>query len=257
MFSFVSRAPILCRVDASTWEVKMAAVENSTSSVLSALLASTKDAVSAAVDSNAKQSRSTSSAASEQTDVVQLSDQAKAVLAKAAADQTAAADLTLSFDEILAKRSDALSAKLSKAFAGLNVNLDDAVRLQVDKFGNVTAEGPWKKKIEKLFADDPELAKELKAVAGLNSLKAAKTALDLYNKEKGSTAGSAQQQKAWTNYNIQSINIQTLSGVMSLKDGKLRSAAVDYIDMLADPNGTNGAGSDQAQKQRDVANRLA
>ncbi|ABE40470.1 conserved hypothetical protein [Rhodopseudomonas palustris BisB5] len=117
--------------------------------------------------------------------VVTLSDRAKAVLDKANADKTAAADLTLSFDEILQKRSDALTSKLTKAFSGLNVNLDEAVRLQVDKFGNVTTEGPWKAKIEEFFAKNPDLAKELKAIAGLNALRAANTAVDLYNKEKG------------------------------------------------------------------------
>ncbi|KIZ33657.1 MULTISPECIES: hypothetical protein [Rhodopseudomonas] len=190
--------------------------------------------------------------AGQPTDSVELSDRAKAILAKSAADKAATADLSLTFDEILQKRSDALSSKLTKAFQGLNVNLDEAVRLQVDKFGNVTTEGPWKKKIEKLFADDPELAKEFKAVAGLNALKAANTALELYNKEKGSVAGSKEQQQAWTQYNIRSINIQTLSGVMSLKDGSLRSAAVDYIDTIAKPHGDGSVAS-----QKDIANRLA
>jgi hypothetical protein len=192
-------------------------------------------------------------------DMVEPSDQAKATLAKAKADQAATANLTLSFDEILAKRTDALTQTLTDAFAALNVNLDDAVRLQVDRFGNVTTEGPWKQKIEKLFQDRPDLAKELKEIAGLNSLKAAQTALDLYNKEKGSTPGSKQQSAAWTQYNIRSINIQALSGMMTLKDGKLRSAAVDYIDMIADPSGTSGAESQSnpAQAQRDIADRLA
>lgn len=39
---------------------------------------------------------------------------------------------------------------------------------------------------------------------------------------------------------------------MTLKDGKLRSAAVDYVDMLADPTG-----SDPTESQRDIADRLA
>uniref|UniRef100_Q07P41 Uncharacterized protein n=1 Tax=Rhodopseudomonas palustris (strain BisA53) TaxID=316055 RepID=Q07P41_RHOP5 len=182
---------------------------------------------------------------------VDLSDRAKALLAKAAADEEIAADLKLSFDERLAKRTDKLAQTLTDRFKKLNVNLDESVRLQVDKFGKVTTEGPWKEKIEKMFADDPELAKEFKTVAALNSLKAAQTALDLYTKEKGSAAGSKQQQKAWTDYNIRSINIQTLSGVMSLTDGKLRSAAVDYIDMVADPTGA------AASSQKDATNRLA
>jgi hypothetical protein len=40
------------------------------------------------------------------------------------------------------------------------------------------------KKIEKLFAEDPELAKELKAAAGLNALKAVNTARPLQQGER-------------------------------------------------------------------------
>ncbi|MFZ5736466.1 MAG: hypothetical protein ACOY6K_06255 [Pseudomonadota bacterium] len=191
------------------------------------------------------------------TDKVQLSDRAKAILDKANADKAATANLTLSFDEMLQQRTDALTTKLTDAFKKMNVNLDDAVRLQVDKFGKVTAEGPWKEKIEKFFEDNPDLAKELKAIAGLNALKAANAALELYNKEKGSGGpGSKQQQSAWTAYNIRSMNIQTLSGVISLKDGELRSAAMDYIDSIADPTGAK-AGPDLVQQQREIASRLA
>jgi transketolase len=181
--------------------------------------------------------------------VIALSDRAKATLDKADADKAATADLTLSFDEILAKRSDALSSQLAGAFSALNIPPEFATRLRVDKFGNVSSEGPWKKKIEKMFADSPDLAKELKEVSGLNSLKAAQTALDMYNEEKKS-ANKREQAEAWKTYNIRSINIQALSGVMTMKDGKLRSAAVDYIDMLADPNGVVSGKSGKEIKER-------
>jgi hypothetical protein len=184
-------------------------------------------------------------------DVVELSDHAKAAIEKANADQAAAADLTLSFDEVLAKRTDELTRTLTDAFKGLNVNLDDAVRLGIDKSGNVTTEGPWKKKIEQLFQDRPDLAKELKTISSLDSLKATQKALDLYNDEKKSATGKKQQDEAWTRYNVRSINIQTLSGVMSLKDGKLRSAAADYIELIADP-----AGTAPTKSQQDIADRL-
>jgi hypothetical protein len=49
------------------------------------------------------------------------------------------------------------------------------------------------------------------------------------------------------------MNIQTLSGLMTLKDGKLRSAAVDYMDLLADPAGV----ADPTRTRQDIANRLA
>ncbi|OPF96616.1 hypothetical protein [Rhodopseudomonas palustris] len=232
----------------------MTAITNSTTAGTSAFLAS--QAQAGAIPS-ATASTTSQSAATGAVDTVTLSDRAQAILDKANADKAATAKLALSFDEMLQQRTDALTAKLTDAFKKLNVNLDDAVRLQVDKFGNVTAEGPWKAKIEKYFADNPDVAKELKEISGLNALKAANAALELYNKEKGSSAqGSKQQQSAWSNYNIRSMNIQTLSGVISLKDGQLRSAALDYIDSIADPTGAK-AGPDLVQQQREVASRLA
>jgi hypothetical protein len=230
----------------------MVAIANSTTSAATASQAHAAGAASSGSATRPAEAKALGSASSA-ADVIQLSDRAKATLEKAKADQAATANLTLSFDEILAKRTDALTKTLTGVFAKMNVNLDDAVRLQIDKFGNVTTEGPWKKKIEKFFQDRPDLAKELKAVAGLNALKAVRTALDLYNKEKGSTLGSKQQSEAWTQYNIRSINIQTLSGVISLKNGKLRSAAVDYMDLIADPTGR----ADRTRTRQDVADRLA
>ncbi|MGO3933043.1 hypothetical protein NP284_32605 [Rhodopseudomonas pseudopalustris] len=217
----------------------MTSIANSTSGALSR--SPLPIAATAAKDSPAT-AAATATAKATNSDTVELSDQAKALL-------QLQKDLSMTFEERLQKRSDALAEKLSKAFAKINVNLDEAVRLKVDKFGNVTSEGPWKEKIEKLFRDDPDLAKELKEISALNALKAAQTALELYNKEKGAP-GSAQQSDAWTRYNLHSMNIQTLSGVISLQDGKLRSAAVDYMDMITDPTGT-------AASAKDVANRLA
>jgi hypothetical protein len=238
-------------------ETAMTAIANSSTATSSwsqpASLAQIGQAGSSTNGSSAPTTPSTAAV----TDKVQLSDRAKAILDKANADKAATANLTLSFDEMLQQRTDALTTKLTDAFKKMNVNLDDAVRLQVDKFGKVTAEGPWKEKIEKFFEDNPDLAKELKAIAGLNALKAANAALELYNKEKGSGGpGSKQQQSAWTNYNIRSMNIQTLSGVISLEDGELRSAAMDYIDSIADPTGAK-AGPDLVQQQREIASRLA
>ena len=235
----------------------MTAITNSTTAGTSASLASQAQAGAIPSATASTTSQSATTAATGAVDTVTLSDRAKAILDKAKADKAATEQLALSFDESLQKRTDALTAKLTDAFKKLNVNLDDAVRLQVDKFGNVTAEGPWKAKIEKYFADNPDVAKELKEISGLNALKAANAALELYNKERGSSApGSKQQQTAWSNYNARSMNIQTLSGVISLKDGQLRSAALDYIDSIADPTGAN-AGPDPVKQQREVASRLA
>ncbi|OYU88268.1 MAG: hypothetical protein CFE29_18220 [Bradyrhizobiaceae bacterium PARB1] len=183
---------------------------------------------------------------------IDLSDRAKSIIAKAQADLHAASDITLSFDEILNKRTEALGERLSKIFGNLNVPPEYATHLKVDKFGTVTAEGPWKAKIEKMFSENPDLAKELKEVSGLSALKAAQASLDLYTEQKKATTDEKKQAEAWKNYNIRALNIQTLSGVMTMKDGKLRSAAIDYMDMIADPTGINSGKSRQ-----DVADRLA
>jgi hypothetical protein len=183
---------------------------------------------------------------------IDLSDRAKSIIAKAQADLHAASDITLSFDEILNKRTEALGERLSKIFGNLNVPPEYATHLKVDKFGTVTAEGPWKAKIEKMFSENPDLAKELKEVSGLSALKAAQASLDLYTEQKKATTDEKKQAEAWKNYNIRALNIQTLSGVMTMKDGKLRSAAIDYVDMIADPTGINSGKSRQ-----DVADRLA
>jgi hypothetical protein len=72
----------------------------------------------------------------------------------------------------------------------------------------------------------------------------------MYNEEKKSVTGKAQQDEAWTRYNLRSINVQALSGVMTMKDGRLRSAAVDDMAMLADPNGQTSGASAKDVKER-------
>jgi hypothetical protein len=187
-----------------------------------------------------------------QAAVVSLSDRAKAIIEKAKADRVATEALTDTFDEILTKRTDALADRLSTKFAKMNVPPEYATHMKVDRFGNVTAEGPWKAKIEKMFSDDPALAKEMKEVSGLNALKAAQASLDLYTEQKKSANTDAKQADIRKNYDLRSINIQALSGVMTMKDGKLRSAAVDYMDMIADPTGIESGTS-----RKDFASRLA
>ncbi|MCK7475138.1 MAG: hypothetical protein MZV49_20120 [Rhodopseudomonas palustris] len=74
----------------------------------------------------------------------------------------------------------------------MNVNLGRSRAAQGRQIRQcLTSEGPWKEKIEELFRDDPDLAKELKEISALNALKAAQTALDLYNKEKERRAASS------------------------------------------------------------------
>src|ERR1700716_821569 len=116
----------------------MVAIANGTALAATVSLLQTNTAGSASSGSATRPAGTNApGSSSSAADIVELSDHAKATVEKAKADQAATADLTLSLDEILAKRTDALAKTLTDAFSGLNVNLDDAVRLQVDKFGNV------------------------------------------------------------------------------------------------------------------------
>jgi glycerol-3-phosphate dehydrogenase len=125
----------------------MVAIANGTASAATVSLLQTNAAASASSGSATRTAGTNAPASSSSAaDIVELSDHAKATIEKAKADQAAAANLALSPDEILAKRTDALTKTLTDAFNGMNVNLDDAVRLQVDKFGNVTTEGPGRKR---------------------------------------------------------------------------------------------------------------
>jgi hypothetical protein len=239
----------------------MVTLTSSTTSAATALLLQKIAADSASSGTGPKPAATTPSgpASGAPADVVQLSDQAKAQLEQTAAAQTAVATIPTSLDELVAKQTDDLADSLTKAFAAAGIPADEVVRLQVDRFGNVKTEGPYKKKIDEVFKNDPELAKQLKTVAGLNALKAAQQSLDLYNAQKKATSDPKRQADAWTQYNIRAMNIQTLSGVMTLKDGKLRSAAVDYVDMIADPTGegADNAKSDPVAAAKDAANRLS
>ncbi|MEH3118842.1 MAG: hypothetical protein PGN25_14945 [Methylorubrum populi] len=88
----------------------------------------------------------------------------------------------------------------------------------------------YQKKIEKLFKDDPELAKEFKDVAGLNAMKAAQKALEAFAKEKKDTRNDDERDAAYGRYTARLMKSQELSGTMTLNDGKLRSASVDFME---------------------------
>ena len=167
---------------------------------------------------------------------VDLSEQAKALLQQATIDPTTNLDLPASFDELVAKRTDDFAQSLVEAFTAEHIPLDDAISLRIDSSGNIIADGPYKKRIEKYFKDNPEAAKEFKTVATLNALRAAAEALRLYNEEKKSATSTEQKAAAWDRYTARSMHIQSLSGSLTLKDGQITSAAMDYATSLSDPS---------------------
>jgi hypothetical protein len=176
---------------------------------------------------------------------VELSDEAKAMLAGALAPP--AIDIPKTLDEIIQKRSDAFTEKLTKALKAMGIPDGEEFTLTFDSMGRVKTDSPYKKKIEEYFENDPEAAKELKAIASLHALKAAQEALALYIEEKKAAKSDDEKAAAFDRHTAHSINIQKLSGILTFKDGALSSAAREYVDALKPPDA----------KESDAASRSA
>ncbi|KQO96370.1 hypothetical protein ASF33_09025 [Methylobacterium sp. Leaf92] len=164
---------------------------------------------------------------------VHLSDKAKAAAAaKLDADREAAAIAARSFDEHLKARSDAFASKLGAAFKKEGIPLDEPIALRLES-GTLVTDSPYRKKIEKVLKEDPELAKEFETIASLKAMRAAQQSLERYNEEKKSARSQEEQDQSYGRYTTRMLDIQRLSGTMVLEDGAFTSAAQDYMDWMS------------------------
>jgi len=173
--------------------------------------------------------------ASNSTTSVELSDQAEALLQKLADTQAAALRLPDSFDEMVVQKTSALAARLIKDFAHDNIPVDEAIAFTIDSSGTVHADGPYKKRIEQYLKDNPDVAKEFQTVATLNALRATEQALRLYLKETQAATTDKDKAAASDRYVVRSMSIQSLAGHLTLADGQLSSAAMEYVTALSPP----------------------
>ncbi len=137
---------------------------------------------------------------------------------------------TSALDDMVKDRSKALADKLVSRLKNLGIPLDDPINLKLDSLDQVTTDSPYKKKIEKMLREDPEIAKEFKDVAGLNAMKAAQKALEAFEKEKRAAKDDDGRSAAYGRYTARLMMSQDVSGTMTLDDGKLRSWSVELID---------------------------
>lgn len=142
--------------------------------------------------------------------------------------------LPKSFDELVTQKTTDLAKRLIDAFTAEHIPLDEAIALRVDRSGTIHAEGPYKERIEKYFKDNPEAAEEFKAVATLNALRASQEVLRLQNEELRSARTEEERDAARNRSMLRSMDIQSLYGSMTLKDGELTSAATRYVSLLSE-----------------------
>ncbi|WP_264050593.1 hypothetical protein [Methylobacterium flocculans] len=134
-----------------------------------------------------------------------------------------------SFDELVQERTNKLAADLITRFEDLGIPVDEPIKLEIDEFGKIKTDSPYKKKIEELFEKDPELAKQFEDVASLNATKAAQKALEAFDTEMKAARNDEEKSMAYELYTVRSMTSQTLSGVLMLDDGTLRSASGEFM----------------------------
>ncbi|WP_296572375.1 hypothetical protein [Phreatobacter sp.] len=143
--------------------------------------------------------------------------------------------LSQDIDELVQSRTEALAKRLTSAFEASQIRTDEPLALRVDRYGTIEADGPQKKKIEKLMREDPELAREFRTVASLNAARAVAEALRLHAEELKAARNPGEKRAADDRYSGRAVAIHTASGSMTLTDGRLISAAVVYAQSLSDP----------------------
>jgi hypothetical protein len=212
----------------------IAATSAASDNLLSMLLSQLGSAASAPSTSKSSSGGSATNASADAgATTIDLSDAAKTLLQQAGANQADAVNVPASFDDMVQQKTDAFASSLSQALTAMNIPQDQPLHLTIDSSGTIHADGPYKDKIEKMFRDNPELAKQAKEVATLNALRATTEALRLYNKELRTATTKEQRDAASDRYTMRAMTIQTLSGNLTLAGGQVTSAAMDYANALS------------------------
>lgn len=138
-----------------------------------------------------------------------------------------------SFADIVAHKTQDFSKTLKAALESAKIPTDEPMTFTIDAGGKVSVDSPYKKRIEEFFEDNPELAKQLKDIAALNSMVALNEAMRRYGELKDKAKDDDERKQADAAYAADTLTIQSLSGTMTLEGGQLTSAAVSYMSPSA------------------------
>lgn len=157
-----------------------------------------------------------------------LRTQAPAILTESSSDDTSKLSIA-TFDAMVAKKNQEFANTLMSALQALKIPTDEPITLRLDGAGRVTTDGPYKKRIEKMFEEQPELAQQLKDVSALNSMLALNEAMRRFSEARKNARDDDEHKQAEANYLQDCLNIQARSNTMILAEGKLVSPAVAYV----------------------------
>lgn len=137
---------------------------------------------------------------------------------------------TDTFTKMVSEKTKAFAKTLVDAFTAAKIPTDEPIVLRIDGAGRVTTDGAYKKRIDKLFEENPELEKQFKDVAALNSLVALNQAMRRYSESKKKAQNDDERDQASADYLRDCLSIQMRSDTLTLSDGALTSPAMTYME---------------------------
>ncbi len=139
-------------------------------------------------------------------------------------------------DQILAEdtaaQTGALGTELTGALRGAFIGTDQPIHLSVGRFGAVETTDGRKERIEKFFRDSPELSKKLKDVSALNTLVAMNKLYRWHEAQQKAARTDEERDTARDRFYAAGLQLQSLSGIATLQDGRLQFAVQSFADTL-------------------------
>jgi hypothetical protein len=139
-------------------------------------------------------------------------------------------------DQILAEdtaaQTGALGHDLDEALRAAHIGTDQPIRLQVGRYGTVETTDGRKDRIEQFFRDRPELSRRLKDVSALNTLVAMNKLYRWHETQQKAARTEDERGTARDRFYAAGMQLQSLSGIATLQDGRLNFAVQAFADTL-------------------------
>ncbi|WP_288581613.1 hypothetical protein [uncultured Methylobacterium sp.] len=210
---------------ATPWTAQAASVAPSKNSVSGGAVPAPQAAGAAKPGAEAGKTPSTGLGAAA---IVVLSAAAQARLAESGGPGVSRAT---SLDDLVQERTRALADRIGTAMSRANIATDGPITFKRDGSGAITTDGPSRKAIETLFKDDPDLAGEFKDVAALHGMQAMQKVLEALQAEVKAAEDDGRN-AAHGRHTMRLVKLQSVSGMMTLDAGNLRSWSVALADAM-------------------------
>jgi len=138
------------------------------------------------------------------------------------------------FSGVLKEKTAAFAETLDRRFALAGVDTRIPVQMDVTSDGAIVVRGdhPDKAKIERLFAEDPDLANEYRGIASAHAFNAHGKLAIRYEADLDEAKGEKERERVFRRYERLFQQIERAGGQMTLSGGQLSSGAMDMAAAL-------------------------